>query len=351
MLMKWTTNYKWNIQNLAGETTNDATTVYSYDMRGVITSKRDGELTRYVKDPHGNVIAASKDNNVLDEYEYSAYGELLNGGATSNPFRYCGEYYDTELDSIYLRNRYYTPSTGRFLTEDPIKDGMNWYSYCGGEPLMLIDPSGCLSILPDGTIHTNKNDNSTNVQLLQLKINYVNATSDWQRREIAEEAEQLRNVTTEEIKVYAWQDLEDFELTDATYAIMPAFIENAREAASHPLDFKWFYNMVNHEEAWDVKLKDAWEAEFGIEYPTETGEVWVDLGGEEYILTPEEIGNIMYGYTGSAAWYPPQVLYAGGGVAAAGAVGALKDGYPYWGDSIDDHEAVKKGIDLWNILH
>ncbi len=94
-------------------------------MRGVITSKRDGELTRYVKDPHGNVIAASKDNNVLDEYEYSAYGELLNGGAMSNPFRYCGEYYDTELDSVYLRNRYYTPSTGRFLTEDPIKDGMN----------------------------------------------------------------------------------------------------------------------------------------------------------------------------------------------------------------------------------
>ena len=46
---------------------------------------------------------------------------------------------------------------------------------------MLVDPSGKLSILPDGTIHVNKNDNQTDVQLLQLKIDYANATSDEER--------------------------------------------------------------------------------------------------------------------------------------------------------------------------
>ena len=53
-----------------------------------------------------------------------------------------GEYTDTETDLIYLRNRYYNSSNGRFITEDPIKDGLNWYAYCGGNPVMMIDPSG-----------------------------------------------------------------------------------------------------------------------------------------------------------------------------------------------------------------
>ena len=59
-----------------------------------------------------------------------------------NPFRYCGEYYDDETDLIYLRNRYYDNQTGRFITEDPIKDGLNWYSYCGNNPVMFVDPWG-----------------------------------------------------------------------------------------------------------------------------------------------------------------------------------------------------------------
>lgn len=34
------------------------------------------------------------------------------------------------------------PSTGRFTQEDPIKDGLNWYAYCGNNPLNFVDPSG-----------------------------------------------------------------------------------------------------------------------------------------------------------------------------------------------------------------
>ncbi|MBE5993230.1 MAG: hypothetical protein E7247_12695 [Paenibacillaceae bacterium] len=31
---------------------------------------------------------------------------------------------------IYLRNRYYTPETGRFTTEDSARNGLNYYAYC-----------------------------------------------------------------------------------------------------------------------------------------------------------------------------------------------------------------------------
>ena len=58
------------------------------------------------------------------------------------PFRYCGEYYDKETDSIYLRARYYNPVLGRFTTEDPAKDGLNWYVYCDNNPVMFVDPTG-----------------------------------------------------------------------------------------------------------------------------------------------------------------------------------------------------------------
>ena len=59
-----------------------------------------------------------------------------------NPFRYCGEYYDKETKTIYLRARYYNAEQGRFTQEDPIRDGYNWYAYCENNPIMFVDPTG-----------------------------------------------------------------------------------------------------------------------------------------------------------------------------------------------------------------
>ncbi len=69
-----------------------------------------------------------------------------------NVFRYCGEYYDTETGTIYLRARYYNPSTGRFIsrdsytgkTSDPLS--LNLYTYCHNNPLIYTDPSGHFSL-------------------------------------------------------------------------------------------------------------------------------------------------------------------------------------------------------------
>jgi RHS repeat-associated protein len=45
---------------------------------------------------------------------------------------------------VYLRNRWYDPQTGRFLTQDPIglAGGVNLYSYAGGNPISFSDPYG-----------------------------------------------------------------------------------------------------------------------------------------------------------------------------------------------------------------
>ena len=43
---------------------------------------------------------------------------------------------------IITRARYYSPATGRFLAEDPIRADFNWYVYCGNNPIMFVDPWG-----------------------------------------------------------------------------------------------------------------------------------------------------------------------------------------------------------------
>jgi hypothetical protein len=38
--------------------------------------------------------------------------------------------------------RHYVPGLGRWTQEDPTHDGLNWYTYCGGNPIRYIDTSG-----------------------------------------------------------------------------------------------------------------------------------------------------------------------------------------------------------------
>ena len=75
---------------------------------------------------------------------YDAYGNKIEKSGTTNdtPFGYCGEYFDKESGLIYLRNRYYDSESGRFITEDPIRDGVNWYVYCSGNPVLFVDSTG-----------------------------------------------------------------------------------------------------------------------------------------------------------------------------------------------------------------
>ena len=102
----------------------------------------------YLHNAHGDVtLITNVSGTVLWKYEYDAFGvekEIAGQDSSQdmNPFRYCGEYFDKENGSIYLRARYYNPKLGRFITQDPINDGLNWYTYCNNSPLMHWDPSG-----------------------------------------------------------------------------------------------------------------------------------------------------------------------------------------------------------------
>ena len=79
---------------------------------------------------------------VVVDYTYDAFGNQTSETEDSNPLRYAGEYWDSESGLIYLRARYYDSGVGAFVSEDPAKDGLNWYVYCSGNPVNHWDPSG-----------------------------------------------------------------------------------------------------------------------------------------------------------------------------------------------------------------
>ena len=62
------------------------------------------------------------------------------------PYKYAGlvgiQHEGNEL--YYMRARYYDAGAKRFISEDPAGfiDGPNLYAYVGGNPIMLVDPSG-----------------------------------------------------------------------------------------------------------------------------------------------------------------------------------------------------------------
>lgn len=78
---------------------------------------------------------------------YDAFGKahIEIGEEIHQPFRLAGQYYDAESGLHYNLARYYDPGQGRFLCLDPlfIEGGStNFYTYCNGDPINHIDPSG-----------------------------------------------------------------------------------------------------------------------------------------------------------------------------------------------------------------
>ena len=84
---------------------------------------------------------------VTDSYTLDAFGVALgSSGSTTNPHRFGGAWgyiADTPGSGLLqLGARFYWPELGRFITQDPIGDGMNWYAYGGDNPVRYIDADG-----------------------------------------------------------------------------------------------------------------------------------------------------------------------------------------------------------------
>ncbi|SPE62825.1 hypothetical protein SBV1_920001 [Verrucomicrobia bacterium] len=147
-------------------------------------------------DGNGNVAGLVSATNaaVAAQYEYGPFAEVIRATgpiAKANPFRFSTKYQDDETDLLYYGYRYYSASTGRWLSLDPAADdreandlgfrdwtergnnfdyqyyqsdftplsfpglggyqilesaGANHYLYVANNPMTAIDPSGLWTV-------------------------------------------------------------------------------------------------------------------------------------------------------------------------------------------------------------
>jgi RHS repeat-associated protein len=104
-----------------------------------------GTLT-FLADALGSTVGLADGSGAIStRYTYDPFGATSQAGSpTTNASAYTGR--ELDVAGLYFyRARYYKPTTGRFLSEDPLGfagSGPNLYEYAGDSPTNFVDPSG-----------------------------------------------------------------------------------------------------------------------------------------------------------------------------------------------------------------
>ena len=138
-----TATYRRDGAGVTAPVLSDGSAVYTPG----VSQRRNGSTTFDLSDRLGTASRqtdASK--NTTATRSYDAFGMLVaSTGTPKGPFGFAGGHgYQEDGDTglKLLGHRYYDPSTGRFLTRDPAKDGRNWVAYCANNPTAGVDANG-----------------------------------------------------------------------------------------------------------------------------------------------------------------------------------------------------------------
>jgi RHS repeat-associated protein len=121
--------------------------IYGQGLLAMVTSS--GQIYCYHFNAIGSTIAVTDSTqNIVNKYAYTPFGGIANQQeAVAQPFKFVGQYgVMAEPNGLYyMRARYYDPSIGRFISEDPSGFGggdVNLYAYVQNNPVIFIDPFG-----------------------------------------------------------------------------------------------------------------------------------------------------------------------------------------------------------------
>ena len=122
--------------------------MYRYDAES-------GNTSWYLYDGLGSVIGeVNSSGQITARNLYDVYGQQRGGdGSPTTRHKFCGALGHTtddlsdESGYIYMRARYMDPVTGRFISEDPGRNGSNWYAYANCSPVNSVDRDGKCAVL------------------------------------------------------------------------------------------------------------------------------------------------------------------------------------------------------------
>ncbi len=145
-----TSVFAYDGDNLVEETNSAGTVVGRYTQTQEIDEPlamlRSGATSYYHADGLGSVTSlCNSAGAIANTYAYDSFGKLTaSTGSITNSFRFTGREFDTETNLQFSRARYYDPSAGRFLSQDPIgfNGGVNAYAYVQNNSPTFADPLG-----------------------------------------------------------------------------------------------------------------------------------------------------------------------------------------------------------------
>ena len=156
-----------------------------YGLERIASTANLSTHTWYLADGVGSVQATLDDaGTLLANPQYDAWG--IPASPATTPFGFTGEYTDGPSGLVYLRARWYDPSSGTLLGRDPFEGytespySLHPYQYGYSDPVSITDPSGRDPWWND--------PNSVNFQC----DNTVDYPSDYQRAQCRERERQAR---------------------------------------------------------------------------------------------------------------------------------------------------------------
>lgn len=152
------TEFTWDqsggLPLLIEQTTGTTTSYLIYGPGGlpIYQIRADGSVLYFHHDQLGSTrLLTNSSGNSYGTMTYGAYGQTLTDTTPwylERPLLgYNAQYTDTETNLTYLRARYYDPTTGQFMTMDPlVASTQEAYGYAGNNPINGTDPLGLFGL-------------------------------------------------------------------------------------------------------------------------------------------------------------------------------------------------------------
>jgi RHS repeat-associated protein len=173
----------WNVaQELSGTTPVTNQIVGGIDE---FFGTKSGATYNPITDGLGSVLALTNSSGAIKtQYGYDPFGNTTTAGASStNVFQYTGRENDAN-GLYYYRARYYSPTVGRFISEDPLEfwgGGPNLYAYVANDPIGRYDPFGLCWIYKqsDGATYYQNDQTGQTTEVSAAGIGYSGYGYGW----------------------------------------------------------------------------------------------------------------------------------------------------------------------------